>query len=249
MIKVLDKTFAILEAIVLNSPRPMRISVLAERFGINNGTCARIIRDLADAGYVIQVSRQEGYAAGPRALAFGNAVNYRPVLLDAARPVMETTAREFSASVLLAERQGNLRYVLLHCNESPRLAIRLASLAFDDLFDTATGLILAAFAPDAEWDGLFAGYSGKSSTLLDSERGIRGQLTEIRRTGRAVFVDPKRGQGIAAFPVFRNDGFAAALGGSIPADEFEERGAAFLEGLSRTAEEIGRSVSIIHTTG
>ena len=249
MIKVLDKTFAILEAVVLHSPRPMRISVLAERFGINNGTCARIIRELSDAGYVIQISRQDGYAAGPRALTFANAVCYKPALLEAARPIAEETAHKFAASVLLAERQGELRYVLLHCNESPRLAIRLAELAFRDLFDTATGLVLAAFAPEEELDALLSAAPGMASTLLDPARGIRGQLTEIQRTGRAVFLDPSRGQGIAAFPVFRNDGFVAALGGSIPADEFQEHGTEFVEGLSRAATEIGRAVSVIHTTG
>lgn len=249
MIKVLDKTFAILEAIVLHSPRPMRISVLAERFGINNGTCARIIRELSDTGYVVQISRQDGYAAGPRALAFANAVCYKPALLDAARPIAEETARKFAASVLLSERRGEERYVLLHRNESPRLAIRLTALAFHDLFDTATGLVLAAFAPEEEQDALLAAAAGVESALLDPARGIRGQLTEIRRTGRAVFLDPARGQGIAAFPVVRNDGFVAAFGGSIPADEFQERGAEFVEGLSRAATEIGRAVSVIHITG
>jgi len=249
MIKVLDKTFAILEAIVLHSPRPMRISVLAERFGINNGTCARIIRELSDAGYVVQISRQDGYAAGPRALAFANAVCYKPALLEAARPIAAETAKKFAASVLLAERQGELRYILLHCNESPRLAIRLAELAFHDLLDTATGLVLAAFAPEEEWDTLLASAAEGTGTLIDPELGIRGQLAEIRRTGRAVFHDPTRGQGIAAFPVFRNGASIAALGGSIPFDEFDERGAAFTEGLAQAAIEIGRAVSVIHITG
>lgn len=249
MIKVLDKTFAILEAIVLNSPRPMRISVLAERFGINNGTCARIIRELADEGYVIQISRQEGYAAGPRALTLANAVCYKPALVDAARPLIEETARRFSASVLLAERQGGLRYILLHRNESPRLAIRLTELAFRDLFSTATGLMLAAFAPKEELESLIAGTAGNDTSLIDSERGIRVQLAEIRRKGQAVFLDPARRQGIAAFPVFRNGTFIATLGGSIPADEYEERGAVFIEGLSQAASELGRAVSVIHTTG
>ena len=227
MIKVLDKTFAILEAVVLNSPHPLRISVLAERFGINTGTCARIIRELSDAGYLIQVSRQDGYAAGPRALAFANAVSYKPALLEAARPVADGAARRFEASVLLAERQGGLRYILYHRNESPRLAIRLSELAFRDLFDTATGLMLAAFAPEEELPA-----------LLDSSGGERFRL-----------LDPARGQGIAAFPVFRNGAFLATLGGSIPFDEYAERGAAFAEGLSRAASEISKAVSIINTAG
>lgn len=246
MIKVLDKTFAILETVVLASPRPVRISVLAERFGINNGTCARIIRELADAGYLIQVSRQEGYVAGPRALAFANAVSYRPALLEAARPVVDGTAREFAASVLLAERQGELRYILYHRNESPRLAIRLTELSFRDLYDTATGLVLAAFAPAEE---LPAYTVPDSRGLLKPGIGVRPQLEAIRREGRAVFADPGRGQGIAAFPVFRNGVFAAVLGGSIPFDEYAERGEAFVEGLSRAASDIGKAVSIINTAG
>ncbi len=249
MIKVLDKAFSILETIVLNSPRPMRISVLAEQFGINNATCARIIRDLTDAGYVIQISRQEGYAAGPRALTFANAVQYRPALLEAAAPRVDETARAFSASVLLTERQGSLRYVLLHRNESPRLMIRLTELAFHDLFTTATGLVLAAFAPATEQDVLLSEAAQTNSTLFDEKLGIRGQLAQIRKQKHACFLDPARGQGIAAFPVFRNGTCVASFGGSIPADEYEAQAPAFLAGLAQAAEAIGRTVSVIHTTG
>lgn len=253
MIKVLVKTFSILEAIVLNSPRPMRISVLAEQFDINNGTCARIIRDLVEAGYLIQISRQDGYAAGPRALTFANAVSYRTALLETARPIVEEAARRFSASVLLTERQGEERYVLLHQNESPRLLIQLKALSFYDLFDTATGLMLSAFSSEKEQGELLANYAKREKSslhpLFGPSFGGREQLAEIRRNGRAVFSDISRGQGIAAFPVFRNDTFIAALGGSIPVDEFEERGGDFTEGLSLAAEEISRAVSVIHTTG
>lgn len=72
---------------------------------------------------------------------------------------------------------------------------------------------------------------------------------EIREAKSVVFADPARGQGIAAFPVFRNGTFLATLGGSIPFDEYAERGAAFAEGLSRAASEISKAVSIINTAG
>ncbi len=239
MIKVLDKTFAILEAVVLNSPRPLRISVLAERFGINNATCSRILKELLDTGYVVQISRQEGYAAGPRALTFANAVCYRAELLDAARPLVDAAAAEFSASVLLAERRGELRFVLYHRNGSPVLRIRLDKLAYDNLFSTATGLVLTAFAPAAEREMLIASHPTDGRELI---AGV-DELDRIFEERRAVFADSGRGQGIAAFPVFRNGVFAAVLGGSIPFDEWGGRGGEFVRGMEEKARLLTRSVS------
>ena len=66
MIKVLDKTFLILEKLALQSPRPCRIGELAEEFGLNNATCARILKELVEAGYAIHLSRLTGYTVGPR---------------------------------------------------------------------------------------------------------------------------------------------------------------------------------------
>ena len=77
MIKVLSKTLAVLEALAIASPYPRRISELAEEFGINAATCARILRELVDAGYAVQISRQDGYAAGPRAWTFACQIRYR----------------------------------------------------------------------------------------------------------------------------------------------------------------------------
>ena len=88
MIKVLSKTLAVLEALAIASPYPRRISELAEEFGINAATCARILRELVDAGYAVQISRQDGYAAGPRAWPFACQIRYRARLIHAAAPPM-----------------------------------------------------------------------------------------------------------------------------------------------------------------
>ena len=46
MIKVVEKTFAILEEIVLASPEPLTPGQAAERAGVNRATACRIIREL-----------------------------------------------------------------------------------------------------------------------------------------------------------------------------------------------------------
>ena len=66
MIKVLDKSFAILEEIIAATPQPLGPLALAKKLGLNRTTCSRILRMLLDAGYIVQISRQAGYAAGPR---------------------------------------------------------------------------------------------------------------------------------------------------------------------------------------
>ena len=106
MIKVLDKTLDILEAVALASPAPVRVSELAARFGLNAATTSRILRDLADRDYVERADRLSGYRIGPRGLALANQISYRPELLDRAVPLMETFGQARSIHVLLAERRG-----------------------------------------------------------------------------------------------------------------------------------------------
>ena len=72
MIKVLDKSFAILEEIIAATPQPLGPLALAKKLGLNRTTCSRILRMLLDAGYIVQISRQAGYAAGPRIVTLNN---------------------------------------------------------------------------------------------------------------------------------------------------------------------------------
>ena len=247
MIKVLTKTMAVLEALAIASPYPRRISELAEEFGINAATCARILKELVDAGYAVQISRQDGYAAGPRAWTFAQQIRYRERLIHAAAPIVEQTAREMEASVLLTERQDTERYILLHENCCRKLDIHLEQLSYHDLFCTATGLMLTACAPADEQEKLIAAYSGEPAPLLE-EPHLREQLSAIRRARQCFF--RKDDQGIAAFPVFRNRTPVAVLGGSVAVEDFiDPCRETFLAGLRRAAETISKSISITNTIG
>ena len=88
MIKVLDKTFAILEEIVRSTPEPVGPLALSERLGLNRTTCSRILRMLLESGYIIRVSRQAGYRAGPRIVTLNNMAEYQAELLAALRSAL-----------------------------------------------------------------------------------------------------------------------------------------------------------------
>lgn len=246
MIKVLDKSFGILEAVVNASPRPMRISVLAEKIGINVATCARIVRDLVDADYLDQVSRQEGYTVGPRMLTLGNNVAYKPWLVKCAARILSRTAETVSASVMLAERRGDLRYILYHRNCCTKLPIEMTEIAYRDLLSTATGLMLASYMPVEERAEMIAGYEDDGLVLYDENT----DFDLIRAEQQIEFRDSRRAQGIAAFPVLRGDELIGVVGGSIYIEDYAgTRKEEFLRALKDAALNISREITTINTIG
>ncbi|WP_294483032.1 helix-turn-helix domain-containing protein [uncultured Victivallis sp.] len=248
MIKVLDKTFLILEKLALQSPRPCRIGELAEEFGLNNATCARILKELVEAGYAIHLSRLTGYTVGPRSWTFASQVRYREKLIEAAEPVIRQAASELEASVLLAERQGMERYILLHHNGCRKLDIVLGKLSFHDLFDTATGLLLTAFAPEKEQKMLVEHYWGKECNLLDPAGDPSAQLSELKSTGHCIF--EKTDQGIIAWPIRQNREVTAVLGASVAVGDFvEPYRSRLIAAISRAAQQISQTISTIQTAG
>lgn len=248
MIKVLDKTFAILEKLALASPHPCRIGELAKQFDINTATCSRILKELVEAGYAIRVSRLEGYAAGPRAWTFASQVRYRERLIGIADPVIRRTASALEASVLLAERNGKERYILLHHNGCRKLDIVLGQLSFHDLFKTATGLLLTAFAPEKEQKELLESYEVKTSRLFPPGTDLIAELATIRREERCVFRN--RDQGIIAFPIRRNRAVVAVLGASVALEDFTEPfRSRLIDGVERAARQISQSLSTLNTIG
>lgn len=238
MIKVLDKTLDILEAVALASPAPVRVSELAARFGLNVATTSRILRDLADRDYVERADRLSGYRIGPRGLALANQISYRPELLDRAVPLMETFGQARSIHVLLAERRGLRRYILHCCTYSRNLPVHLNEVVFHDLFGTATGMVLSAFAPESERRRIAAARPEPSRYGAPDPEAV---WAEIRRNRRAEFCDD---QFCAAFPVYRDGQVVAALG--LAALEYvfgpEERERLVAE-LGRVAAAIGRGIS------
>lgn len=251
MIKVLDKAFALLEMVVMNGPEPQRASELAAACGVNPATCSRILKELTQAGYLHQVSRQQGYAAGPRAWVAAQNTRYRPGLIAAARPVVETLAAKLEASVLLAERVGDERYILLHVNRCPKLRIKLTRASYHDLFDTATGLVLAAWLEPAERDAAIARYGDAEVYKLLPDCGdIRRVLAEIRENEVWTFDRFRTDQGILAVPVFRNDAMIAALGASTAVEDFHgEYKERMIAELRAGARDLGRELSVVRVSG
>ncbi len=252
MIKVLGKIFEVLELVVCESPNPMTPMEIAGKLKMNRPTCSRILKELSDAGYLVRISRQSGYAAGPRSFTFRNMVKYKTTLLEKAAPYVRDCAFQLGKSVLLCERNGMERYILCHYNYSP-LNIRLKQLSYHDLFETATGMVLAAYTSRDEQEELFRTYRERGYLFfpeLETPAAAQEVFEQIKRERLFIRDKFRTLQWIAAVPVCRNGIVVAALGLSAPAaDALPGERSRMTAELKKTADLISNELSTIETTG
>ena len=225
MIKVLDKTFAILEEIVCEAPHPLGPLELSKRLGLNRTTCSRIIRILQDSGYIIQVSRQTGYTAGPKILTLSNKADFASELMRAAIPVIDRTAELLKASVLISQVWNDERYILHITSRDPKKIIRPHHLCYKDIYNTASGAMEMAYREPEEALRIYDTMPDEARTWLLPEFKAKKQvirnLMEIRRKG--YYHCARKNEGIFAFPVFSEDRYIAALGCSIGIEDYTDR--------------------------
>ena len=251
MPKVIDKTFAILEEIVKNAPHPVLPSDLADPLEINRTTCSRLLKNLLDGGYILKVSRQLGYVPGPKILTLNNMANFQSELLQKSAPVVDRCAGELKKLVLVAQLYGGKRYIIYHKNCDPDQTIRLQELAFDDLFSTATGLLLLAYSSPAEQKRCFQEQLKNGGEFFpgftDWEHTCK-TLETIRRQG--YFECEKLWQWIYAYPIFRRGKFCAAFGVSILKSEYNpEYDKSLRLYLEQAAQTISNSLSPLQSIG
>ena len=223
---------------------------LAKDLNINRATCSRLLKQLMESGYIVKVSRQQGYAAGPKLLTMNNAASFEHELLAAAVPVIDRCAEALKCSILLAQLHQRKRYVLYHRNCSP-LDIRISQPCYDDIFSTATGLVLIAHCEYAEQIACLREQKAGGCRIFPgfgSEKTLKNQLRSI--AGTDGFDCEAGRQWIYAFPVFRDGRFCAALGASIPLDEHTP---AFhrqvRKALNHAAQEISSSLTPQYIVG
>lgn len=226
MIKVLGKTFALLELIATRAERPTLPSEAATALCLNQATTVRILKDLLGLGYLTQISRNKGYVLGPMAQSVFARNHYQTNLIQAAAPLVSQCARVVGASVVLAVLQGTRRYVLLHENCNPRMNIDVSALYYEDIFVTATGRVLLAHAPPEVLSAILrqTGLPGKRQWMeAGTGSALRGELAKIKRTGYTAFRSGQTDLFIMACPVFINKTCAAALGCSFPGSDYSRQ--------------------------
>ena len=253
MTKVTRKVFAVIEFIAAQGGRGVLPSELVKALNINQATCIRILKDLLELGYLDQISRQRGYTLGPMMNWLSGNCHYKTELVKAADPLIKELAGKVGQSVLLAILHGGKRFILCHHNFNSSLKVDISAPFYDDLYTTATGRVLLAFASEAERK-----FAVKTKGLptdiqwngADSETGLAKELGKIK-TERIVQATGITGSlFIISCPVFKNGEFEAAIGMSIPITEMQGKSPVdIIAALQDTAAKIDRELLSIESIG
>lgn len=216
MVNAIEKAFIILEKIASCGSAALTPAQIADELQLNRATCSRILKQLLDMGYVIKVSRRQGYAAGPRLRTMGNICNYSSQLLKYAIPLVDRCAMELQGSVLISQLCNGRRYVIYHRNCDPEQNITITYPCYDDIFVTATGLLLTAYCSKSERKRCFElqkKYGGIFMDDFSSFEKLNTELDRIRQQGHVEMV--RAAQCIYAYPIKCNDQCDTVIGMSI----------------------------------
>jgi DNA-binding IclR family transcriptional regulator len=224
MTKVLSKAFGILEMVVESSPLPVPLMELAGGLGLNKATCSRLARELVEMGYLEQPVARSGFVVGPRAGAFGMRAHYEEALIAAADAPIRSCAERLRQSVIVAILRQGRRYILVHHNCNPDLHLDFRHLAVADAFNTSTGMLLLAHSGEAEFKAarvLRTESLSQCWTTPDDDVRKDAILKTIRDEGCFVHESTISGYPSAiAFPVFKGGRCVAAVGASMPREQF-----------------------------
>jgi DNA-binding IclR family transcriptional regulator len=242
MIKVVKKVFDILEYIADKKSEPPLLGEMAKDLDLAQPTCSRIIKDLIELGYVESLGQKRGFALGPKSYQLSQGRSYREDLNAVGEPEVKKLSELIKESVLLAVFNKGKRYILCHHNGNPEIQVIIDKPYYEDIYTTATGRLLLAYAGEKgiqEYVKQYGLPDEKKWKDINSKSVLLGELDKIREDGM-VLDDSRAGfLSIVAFPVWQKENMIAALGVSVPKMNFTGKHKEFvLNETKKSAENI-----------
>lgn len=191
-----------------------RADELAEELALPVSTVYRYLRDLREAGFVVE--QQSTYRPGSLISSQPSSRASRTDLRRLARPTLEQLARESGETALVAVRNGSHALCLdqVESHHSMRMAFRIGEVL--PLYAGAVSRVLLAFAPQSIQAEVLAGISRVTDATPDAE-SLPRRLATIRATGLVTSRSELVAGAIAiAAPVMQGDQCAFAIAIAAP---------------------------------
>lgn len=192
----LRRALDVIGLISLESPL-IRVDDVTERLGYSRSTAYRYVRELCDAGLLVQRFGGQ-YSLGPRILEFERLLELTDPLYRAGRVVMPAMRRDDSV-LLLQEISGEEQVTCLYKvgpdeleYQGQRLKLRRARGLPTPLFQGAASLALLAWLSPYQIRRTYLSSAGKiaEAGLAKSWGAFRKSLSAIRRKGYVISRSP-----------------------------------------------------------
>lgn len=218
MIQVLHRALDILEFCAKSPEQSFPLSEIADKFELNHGTCANILKTLVRRNYIEQVGHKKGYRLGAMAYRLTGNFSFRRDLVQVAKGPMQELTEELNETCLLAVlRKTDLKRIVLHqVLSSHDLTVR-TSLE-KDAYAASTGRFLLAHLPDKDIEALVAKFGLPRSGVWPEVSNLDQLLKElktIRDIGVSIQYDQNHIVGLAV-PVLKDDQVIASLSVYLP---------------------------------
>ncbi len=207
-VKVLVKTFEVLEALHAGSREGVRLSKVSETVKLPRPTVFRILRTLESMGYVIFDGALESYRIAQRLTDLGQP-NTNIAFTQLARPAMMRLLAEFEQTVNLATVENNriVQKDLIEGLRSVRMQVTPGIVI--SASRTALGKSILSYWPAEQVEELLwepRGGRWRTESKSGMER-LRRNFEEIRRLGYAIDDEEfEKGLRCVGAPVFDKSG-------------------------------------------
>lgn len=245
MVQVIRRALRVLEIVGRDPERPIGLSEVAAEAGLNVATCARILKTLADAGYVEQVAPRKGYRLGVMPYMLTSRGPFCRHLVYAAEPVLARLAADTGETALLAVLRQGKRIVVAQVEGRQTVQVRGDHLQVSDPYQTATGRLLLAHLEPRDLEEVVAalGLPGDAWPGVRTVEALVGELKRLRGEDVVMRADGGEVVGLAA-PVRQRGEVVAAVGLYLPQHRFAgEHREKVLAGIRAAAEAVGARLS------
>ncbi|NLC11264.1 MAG: IclR family transcriptional regulator [Firmicutes bacterium] len=244
LVQSVARSLCILEALA-EEEKPLTLSELGAKTGLNVATIHRLLHTLMHFGYVQQEDFMGKYKLGVKAFQIGNAALYSLDIRAVARPYIQNLVDYSNETVNLAVlQQGEVVYI-------DQVASRSMITMFAKVGSrgpchcTAAGKVLLAFQGEEELEALLEGglRSYTPNTIVDPEE-LKKELEKIRREGYSIDNEElEEGIRCVAAPIYNHENkviAAISLSGPSARISQEHLQEGLLEKIKETALEISK---------
>ena len=223
-IQVVERALRLLE-LVGESPREAHpLHELAAASGLKTPTVSRILRTLANLGYLEQSGCRQGYTLGRKAYELTENPGYAPALIEAALPAMKEFSELTGEYICLSVLEGDSRVILYNIMSTHPVQVMTGSFPKRETpYRSVSGRVLLAHLPPEKQKAFLLrnGLPGEEWKEIRSGAQLKKILNRV--AGQEYLMEEREEITALAVPVFLSGRVVAAVGSFIPGYRFHEK--------------------------